>query len=89
MNKILFKLENFNVSYKNLPALKNISIEIRESEKVVLIGPSGGGKTTLLKSLFELNPKQSSFIHQDFDLVNYQMMEIGYLLYLWFYLVNL
>ena len=70
MDKILFKLENFNVSYKNLPALKNISIEIREGEKVVLIGPSGGGKTTLLKSLFELNPKQSSFIHQDFALVN-------------------
>jgi len=64
-----FKLENFNVSYQDLSALKNISIEIQHGEKVAIIGPSGGGKTTLLKTFFKQNPNQISFIHQDYALV--------------------
>lgn len=69
MDNILFKLNDFNVSYQNLPALKSISLKIYEGEKIGLIGPSGGGKTTLLKSLYEQNPQQSSFIHQNYALV--------------------
>ena len=69
MDNILFKLNGFNVSYQNLSALKSISLKIYEGEKIGLIGPSGGGKTTLLKSLYEQNPQQSSFIHQNYALV--------------------
>lgn len=65
----MFHLENIYISYKDTPVLKNISIKIKDGEKVALIGPSGSGKTTLLKKLFEIKQKRAAFIHQDYALV--------------------
>lgn len=69
MSNLLFKLNNFNISYRKNHALRDISLEINKGEKISLIGPSGGGKTTLLKSLFNQLPNECSFIHQDYALV--------------------
>ena len=69
MSDLLFKLKDFNVSYRNLTALRDINVEINKGEKIAFIGPSGGGKTTLLKSLFNQLPDECSFIHQDYALV--------------------
>ena len=66
----MIRLENINVSYKDKPVLKNISLTIREGEKIALIGPSGAGKTTLLRKLYELEQDHAAFIHQDFALVS-------------------
>jgi phosphonate transport system ATP-binding protein len=65
----MIRLDNVSVSYKDQPVLNNISLSIREGEKVALIGPSGAGKTTLLKKLYELQHPHAAFIHQDFALV--------------------
>lgn len=35
----------------SIPAIKNMSLEVRAGEQVALIGPSGAGKTTLLQIL--------------------------------------
>ena len=69
MSDLLFKLTNLNVSYKDVSVLRDISIEIKKGEKIAFIGPSGGGKTTFLKSLFKHLPDECSFIHQDYALV--------------------
>jgi cobalt/nickel transport system ATP-binding protein len=45
----MIKLENISFKYNNLEVLKNISFEIEEKEKVVLLGINGSGKSTLLK----------------------------------------
>ncbi len=66
----MIRLENVSVSYKDKPVLKNISLAIREGEKIALIGPSGAGKTTLLRKLYELEQDGAAFIHQDFALVS-------------------
>lgn len=48
MNDIV-NLENVTFSYEDVPVLQNASCTIYEGEFVGIIGPNGGGKTTLLK----------------------------------------
>ena len=68
----LITVDNVNFAYKNDLILKNISFQIQPGEYVGIIGPNGGGKTTLLKllmgflqptsghiSLFGQSPKQA------------------------------
>ena len=47
-------VENLSVSYGNRPAVKSVSLPIRQGEVLAMIGPSGCGKTTLLRSLNRL-----------------------------------
>ena len=48
-----YKLEALNFTYPNssAPALCSIDLEVREGEFLLVIGPSGGGKSTLLRHL--------------------------------------
>ena len=48
-----YKLEALSFTYPNTaaPALDGIDLEVREGEFLLVIGPSGGGKSTLLKHL--------------------------------------
>jgi subfamily B ATP-binding cassette protein MsbA len=41
------KLDNISFGYGDKMVLKNISLEINKGETVALVGPSGGGKSTL------------------------------------------
>ena len=47
-------VEKLSVSYGAKPAVKSVSLPIRQGEVLALIGPSGCGKTTLLRSLNRL-----------------------------------
>jgi len=42
-------LDNVNFAYNGTPVLKNVSCQVFDGEFVGIIGPNGGGKTTLLK----------------------------------------
>ncbi|MCW2967936.1 MAG: transporter related protein [Solirubrobacteraceae bacterium] len=48
------QVENLSVAYAGKPAVKDVSLPIRQGEVLALIGPSGCGKTTLLRSLNRL-----------------------------------
>jgi phosphate transport system ATP-binding protein len=57
------QVEGLQVAYGQKPAVKDVSLPIRQGEVLALIGPSGCGKTTLLRSLnrlTELTPSASS-----------------------------
>ena len=47
------RISNLNFAYKNseISRLQDLSIEIQRGDKIALVGPSGGGKSTLLKIL--------------------------------------
>jgi phosphate transport system ATP-binding protein len=47
-------VEQLSIAYAGKPAVKDVSLPIRQGEVLALIGPSGCGKTTLLRSLNRL-----------------------------------
>ena len=65
----MYELDNLSIAYENTPVLQDISLHIKAGEKVVVIGPSGVGKSTLLKKMYELRQQESTLIHQDYALV--------------------
>ncbi|WGI17554.1 metal ABC transporter ATP-binding protein [Methanonatronarchaeum sp. AMET-Sl] len=48
------KLENVSISFGETRALENINLEIKDGSYTALIGPNGGGKTTLIKIILGL-----------------------------------
>ena len=51
MADALLKIENLKKSFGKLEVLKGLSTTIRQGEVVVMIGPSGGGKSTFLRCM--------------------------------------
>ena len=47
----VLSLSKLTVSYKQQPVIKSLDLEIEAGEIVALFGPSGGGKSTVLKSI--------------------------------------
>ncbi|MCL2408119.1 MAG: ABC transporter ATP-binding protein [Oscillospiraceae bacterium] len=47
----MLKVNNIDVYYGNIHAIKDISFEVAESEIVTLIGANGAGKSTILKTI--------------------------------------
>ena len=54
MAEELAKLEDIWVYYDGLPALEGVSLTIEQGDFLGIIGPNGGGKTTLLKVILGL-----------------------------------
>jgi branched-chain amino acid transport system ATP-binding protein len=60
----MLKVNNIDVFYGNIHALKDISLEVNEGEIVTLIGANGAGKSTLLKTLSGLlKPKNGNILY--------------------------
>ena len=70
MAETLLKIENLWKSFGDLDVLKGISTEIRRGEVVVMIGPSGGGKSTFLRCMNLLEqPTRGSIFFDGIDIV--------------------
>ncbi len=48
---VMLKVENINVYYGAIHAIKGVTIEVNEGEIVTLIGANGAGKSTVLKTI--------------------------------------
>lgn len=54
MSKVLVDIENLNAGYKGKTVLKEVYLQIFEQDFLGIIGPNGGGKTTLVKTILGL-----------------------------------
>ena len=65
---MILKVDNINVFYGNIHALRDVSLEVNEGEIVALIGANGAGKSTTLKTISGLLRSVTgsiSFLEQD------------------------
>lgn len=53
-NKYFLRIVNLSKSYGDLHILKGINISVKNRERLIIIGPSGGGKSTLLRCIMGL-----------------------------------
>lgn len=74
MEKSLVQLKKVDVAYQKLMALTNVSLSINELDFIGIIGPNGGGKTTLVKVILGLLKPLNGIIEYSID-----RSEIGYL----------
>jgi len=58
----VLRLDAITVCYGKVPALREVSLEVRAGELVTLIGANGAGKTTALKAISGLLPLTSGGI---------------------------
>lgn len=73
----LVKLVNVHKSFGETEVLKGIDLEIQRGEVLVIVGPSGGGKSTLLRCLNALEDIQSGQITFDGkDLTDWDQREL-------------
>ena len=54
MSEALLKVDHLVKSFGDLAVLKDINVEVREGEVVCIIGPSGSGKSSLLRCINQM-----------------------------------
>lgn len=61
----MIKVVNLHKKFKHLHVLKGINLEVKKGEVLVIIGPSGGGKSTLLRCINRLEEPTEGEIYID------------------------
>jgi zinc transport system ATP-binding protein len=54
MNPNVVELDNVSFAYNGAPVLADVNLRIRQGDFLAVLGPNGGGKTTLLKLMLGL-----------------------------------
>lgn len=70
----ILKIKNLTTGYQNRTMLENINLSIDKNDFLGIIGPNGGGKTTLIKTILSLQPVWKGTVE-----LMIKKSEIGYL----------
>ena len=74
---MILKVQDLNVHYGVIHALKGVNIEVEEGQIVSLIGSNGAGKTSLLRTISGLIKASSGSIHyMDQEIINPKQLEL-------------
>jgi zinc transport system ATP-binding protein len=77
-HRLLVATEQLTVSYGSVTALENVSLQIYDDDFLGIIGPNGGGKSSLVRAIMGNIPYQG-FIHYADELTDGKGKRIGYL----------
>jgi phosphate transport system ATP-binding protein len=61
--RVKIQVRGFSALFGETAALKDINLDVYARERLAVIGPAGGGKTTFLRSLNRLNDLDPRFSH--------------------------
>lgn len=78
-NKIVVSLSDISVSYDDTPVLQHCSIDVAEDDFVIVTGPNGGGKTTLLRVMLRLIKPVGGTVCYYCNGTKVEHLHIGYL----------
>src|SRR5215204_7784318 len=65
------QLKGVSKKFGDVAAVKNVGFTVEEGELVALLGPSGGGKSTVLRMIAGLEQPDSGHVHLDGTHVNH------------------
>ncbi len=74
MAATMVSAENVHKRFGRLEVLKGISLEVKASEVMCLLGPSGSGKSTFLRCINHLEKINSGRLSVDGELVGYKQV---------------
>ncbi len=74
----ILKISNLSFSYDKQKILGNINLSVEDKDYLAIIGPNGGGKSTLLKLILSINKMQSGQIQIYRDEAIKKLSLIGY-----------
>lgn len=78
MSKLL-QIENLSVSYDKKVVLRDVSLTVNKLDFLGIIGPNGGGKTTLIKTILGLKSPDKGKISFFKEGQKVERIKIGYL----------
>lgn len=70
VNDNLLEIQDLNVSYGNIKALKGVDISVVKGKIVALLGANGAGKTTILRTISGIVQSHSGNIFFDGESIN-------------------
>ncbi|MDG7056194.1 MAG: metal ABC transporter ATP-binding protein [Wolbachia endosymbiont of Meromenopon meropis] len=91
VNNSVLKIENLTLTYNNKRVLDNINISIEKGDVVTILGPNGGGKTSLIRAVAGINKNctgtiifahniKISYMPQNFCISNLMPITVEYFL---------
>ncbi|MCM1000919.1 MAG: metal ABC transporter ATP-binding protein [Wolbachia endosymbiont of Melophagus ovinus] len=91
VNSSVLKIENLALAYDNKKVLDGINISIERGDVVTILGPNGGGKTSLVKAVAGINKNYTgsvmfaddikiSYMPQNFSISNLMPVTVEYFL---------
>ncbi len=73
---VVIDIKGLNKWYDQFHVLKDISLQVRQGERVVVCGPSGSGKSTLIRTINRLEEHQEGTIEVNGTILNNDVKHI-------------
>lgn len=74
----MIEIKNLSFAYEEQNVLENINLTVQEKDFLAIIGPNGGGKSTLLKLILGINKSKTGSINVLGKVPKENLRHIGY-----------